>query len=379
MDIFQTLKLLTSGMETEADEGSGCGADHQRDKEPAGVPYRAALPNGRSISLLKTLLTSACERDCNYCAFRAGRDFRRATLSPEDMAKVFIGYHEAGIVEGLFLSSGIAGGGIRIQDKLNATADILRNKHHFMGYLHLKIMPGAEYEQVLRAMQLADRVSINLEAPNLLRLKTLAPHKAFNELLRSLQWIDTIRKSMPSYQAWRHKWPSSVTQFVAGGSGESDLELLSTTENLYRNGFISRAYFSPFRPVENTPLENLPPTSTKRENHLYQASFLLRDYGFSLEELPFNKDGNLPDDRDPKLNWAISNLHQPIEINEANRHEFIKIPGIGPKTADAIVKIRRVGIIQNAEGLGKIGINLSKALPFLLFNGRRSSFQARLL
>jgi predicted DNA-binding helix-hairpin-helix protein len=166
---------------------------------------------------------------------------------------------------------------------------------------------------------------------------------------------------------------------VAGGSGESDLELLSTTEHLYRNGFISRAYYSPFRPVENTPLENMPAISAKRENHLYQASFLLKDYGFSLEELPFDQDGNLPVERDPKSIWAIRNLIQPIEINRASRSELLKIPGIGPTTADTILKIRRIRTIQNADGLRKMGINLSKALPFILFNGKQSTFQSRLL
>ncbi len=125
------------------------------------------LPNGKQIALLKTLLSSACERNCNYCAFRSGRDFKRVHMSPDEMAQSFIQAHRAGIVQGLFLSSGVAGSGVRTQDNLIATVEILRKKYHFTGYIHLKLMPGSQYAQVERSMQLANRVSLNLESPNL--------------------------------------------------------------------------------------------------------------------------------------------------------------------------------------------------------------------
>ena len=143
---------------------------------------------------------AACERDCFYCPFRAGRNYRRATFKPAEMAAVFSQMNQAGAVTGLFLSSGIAGGGVRTQDRLIDTADILRTRHDFQGYVHLKLMPGAERDQVLRSMQLADRVSINLEAPNSARLEKLAPHKVFlEELLQPLKWVDEIRRTqLPS-------------------------------------------------------------------------------------------------------------------------------------------------------------------------------------
>src|SRR5260221_4520006 len=164
-------------------------ASLERKKHSLGV-YNAVAPGGRQVALLKTLLTSACERDCFYCPFRAGRNFRRATFKPDDFASLFAKLTTANMAEGVFLSSGIAGGGVRTQDKLLDTADILRKKYQFKGYIHLKIMPGAEKDQVYRAMQLADRVSVNLEAPNTERLAKLAPHKIFlDELLRPLRLV----------------------------------------------------------------------------------------------------------------------------------------------------------------------------------------------
>jgi predicted DNA-binding helix-hairpin-helix protein len=361
------------------------------DRSPTGTPYLdktencpdavlvhpAVLPNGQHIKLLKTLLTSACERDCYYCPFRAGRDFRRATFQPEEFARLFVTLSRKGIAEGVFLSSGLTGGGIRTQDKLLDAADIMRHKLGFRGYIHLKIMPGAERSQVERAMQLADRVSINLEAPNDIRLAKLAPHKQFTEeLLQPLKWVEEIRRGQPGSKGWNGHWPSSVTQFVAGGAGESDLELLTITDYLYRQLSIRRAYFSPFNPIPGTPLENQLPTPVIREQRLYQASFLLRDYEFDLEELPFELDGRLPVQIDPKLAWAQKNLSEsPVEVNQAARLTLMRIPGIGPKGADAILKARRQAKIRDVTSLRKIGILAERAAPYLLLDGRRAAYQ----
>jgi predicted DNA-binding helix-hairpin-helix protein len=342
--------------------------------------HPAVLPNGQRIKLLKTLLTSACEKDCYYCPFRSGRDFPRATFRPEEFARLFVMLVQKRIAEGVFLSSGVAGGGIRTQDKLLDTAEILRHRLGFRGYIHLKIMPGAEQSQVERAMQLADRVSINLEAPNDNRLAKLAPHKQFTtELLQPLGWIDEIRVNQPGYKGWNGRWPSSVTQFVVGGSGESDIELLTTTDYLYRHLGLRRAYFSPFDPIPDTPLENEPATPVIREHRLYQASFLLRDYGFDLEELPFELNGSLPISTDPKLAWAQKNLSEsPIEVNLAEFRILLRIPGIGIKGAKAILQARRQTKIRDKSGLKKIGIVAERAAPFLLFDGRRAASQPTL-
>jgi predicted DNA-binding helix-hairpin-helix protein len=378
MDPLNRLKMLSAQMHLEPAEDAQC-PQHERMDEV--YISRAVLPNGQQIGLLKTLQTSVCERDCCYCPFRAGRDFRRTTLKPDVMASLFMEIHRAGVVDGIFLSSGIVAGGIYTQDKIIATAEILRHKLGYHGYMHLKIMPGSEREQVRRTMQLADRVSINLEAPNNKRLNKLAPLKEFtHELIQPLRWMDEIRIKSSPQQAWKGRWPSSVTQFVVGGSGESDLELLSTTDYLYKQLHLKRAYFSPFSPVEDTPLENLPPTPVIREHRLYQSSYLLRDYGFDLEELPFDSEGNLPKNIDPKLAWASNHLsEQPIDLNLANRRELLRVPGIGPKSATAIMKARKTIRLREIDDLTKIGINPKRSVPYILLDGRRPAYQMSLL
>ena len=344
----------------------------EREKRSAFV-QPAWLPNGKQVKLLKTLLSSACERDCFYCPFRTGRDFRRATFKPQEFAELFMKLHQSSLAEGIFLSSGIAAGGANTQNKILDTAEILRNKLGFRGYLHLKIMPGAEKDQVQRLMQLADRVSINLEAPNRERLSKLAPNKNFfEELFRPLKWVEEIRQSQPAYKGWNGRWPSTVTQFVAGGADESDLELLSTTDWLMKNVRLKRAYYSAFFPIRDTPMENKAAVNPIREHRLYQASFLLRDYGFDLEDMPFLQDGNLPLPTDPKLAWAQQNLKgKPVEINKAERRDLLRLPGIGPKGADAILRARRTGKLRDVASLRKLGIVVTRVAPFVLLDGKR--------
>lgn len=352
----------------------------ERKKHSLGISH-AVLPDGRKMPMLKTLLTSACERDCYYCPFRARRNFRRATFKPEEMASVYMQMHGAGMVEGLFLSSGVAGGGVRTQDRLLDTADILRRRHEYRGYLHLKLMPGVEREQVRRAMQLADRVSINLEAPNTERLAQLAPHKVFvEELLEPLRWAHQIRQTQSPQGAVFGRWPSLVTQFVVGAAGESDLEILTTTAYLTKQLRLARVYFSAFSPVPDTPLENAAPENPWREHRLYQASFLVRDYGFELEDLPFTPQGRLPLEMDPKLAWARQNLQDaPLELNRADRGELLRIPGIGPKGAEAILAARRTRRLRDLRDLKALGILAARAAPFILLDGRRPAYQPALL
>jgi predicted DNA-binding helix-hairpin-helix protein len=380
MDAIGRLKLLTDQMHLEPAEDAKPGCFTPKQQRETFV-HPAKLPNGQSIKLLKTLLTSACERDCYYCPFRAGRDFRRATFKAEEFASLFMNLHRIGAAEGIFLSSGVAGGGVRTQDGLLDTADILRYKLGFKGYIHLKIMPGAEKAQVERAMQLADRVSVNLEAPNTERLTRLAPHKTFlEELLQPLKWVEEIRRSQPAYKGWNGRWPSTVTQYVVGGSDESDLELLTTTQWLHKNVRLKRAYFSAFSPIRDTPLENKAATDPLREHRLYQASFLLRDYGFDLEELPFADEGNLPLPTDPKQAWAQVYLReQPVEVNKAERNELLRVPGIGPKGANAILRARRQGKLRSLSVLKKLGVIAERAAPYVLLDGQRAPTQMALL
>ncbi len=353
-------------------EPAGDAPDEQLDKAMHCIAY-VATPQGRK-PILKALLTSHCERSCHYCPFRAGRPMRRVSFTPDELAAAFDAMHRAGLVQGIFISSGILNGGVAIQDKILATADIIRHKHKYAGYMHIKIMPGAEYDQVRRAMQLGDRVSVNLEAPSAKHLQKLAPQKNFHsELTKRLAWTYEIR-------AREGLRAGTVTQFVVGAADETDLELLELSARLYRQLGLRRVYFSAFEPIPNTPLEGRSPTPPIRERRLYQAGFLLRDYGWDVEELPFAPDGNLRTDVDPKLAWALENLAEaPVDVMKASRRELLHVPGIGPKGADAIIKARKLGPLRSLEDLRAIGIrNVRRAAPFILFGGRRPDRQLTL-
>jgi predicted DNA-binding helix-hairpin-helix protein len=390
MDAFETLKCLSQYGSFEEDRlDDACPLGENPKPASATGHYNLehipeitrAKKSAGEIRLLKTVLTSACERNCNYCCFRAGRDFRRATLKPDEMAQVFHQMHISGIAEGLFLSSGVAGGGVCTQDRLIDTADILRQKYTYRGYLHLKIMPGAEKDQILRAMQLADRISINLEAPNPHRLEALAPRKTFlEELLQPLRWAAEIRLSLPSNLGFNRRWPSLATQFVVGSVGETDLELLQISEYLFQKLNLARVYYSHFTPVADTPFENLPPENPLRSLRLYQAGFLLRDYGYSMEEMDFTAGGNLLLNIDPKLAWARKHLlTAPLEVNTADRFQLLRVPGFGPKGVAAILKTRRQNPIKELGDLRRLGIKPDRALDFILLNGKHPVQQLRLL
>jgi len=194
--------------------------------------------------------------------------------------------------------------------------------------------------------------------------------------LTPLQIIEQIRQNEPAHLGWNGRWPSTVTQFVVGAVGETDVEILSTTEYLTKQLHLQRAYFSPFSPLENTPLENQPAENPMRKVRLYQVSFLFRDYGFDLEEMPFDPQGNLPLDIDPKLAWAQANLqHDPVELNRAAPEELLRVPGIGPKSSETIVKARRHGRLQELDHLRQLGIATKRLAPYVLLDGKRPPFQ----
>lgn len=379
MSDIEKLELLTSQMHLEPAEEITKPSLTPRTREAITVKT-ALMPNGGSIRLLKTLLSSYCERNCSYCPFRSGRDIPRAAFTPDDFARLFDSLYRSGFVEGIFLSSSIFQNSITTQDKLLATAALLRKRYQFQGYLHLKIMPGAERDQIFQAMTLADRLSVNLEAPHPQALASLAPQKDFtNDLLKPLRWIAEIRRSIKPYQAWNGKWPSSTTQFVVGAAGESDLDILAATSSLHQTTQISRAYYSSFNPIRGTPLENKPPSPPLREHRLYQAFFLLRDYGFSLEDLPYQENGNLPLKEDPKQGWANKYLlHDPVEINTAPRETLLRIPGLGPTRVDKIIAYRRQGRIKSFGLLRKNRLVDQKSAPFLLVDGKRPAKQGAL-
>jgi len=373
-DTRQKLELMTHAGQFDCD---GEPALSPREKRKADFLAQSVVQvqrPGGAMTVLRTMQTSACEKDCHYCPFRAGRNRTpRISFSPDELARTFDAMAHARIVRGLFLSSGIVGGGTRAMDPMLATAELLRGKYNYRGYIHLKVMPGAEQAQVEQAFRLADRVSINLEGANTRRLALLAPQKDMHrELLPAIHWVNRFARQHHPHT----KIPSLVTQFVVGPAGETDRELLSGVAWLYRHRNLSRAYYSAFNPSAETPLENETPTPPIREHRLYQADWLLRFYGFQVDELPFNAAGGLPAEIDPKLAWAEQHLRrQPVEINAAPRADLLRVPGIGPKTADAILRARRQNALKDMSHLRAQGAIARRAAPFILLNGRRPAQQ----
>ena len=374
-------KLAQMGADTDYEPA---GDQPQQERRAGASPSHSlaacitqvSTPRGH-LPILKTMLTTACERNCYYCPFRAGRSrTKRLTISSEELARGFDTLSQAGQVQGLFLSSGIIKGSVTTQDKIIDTAEILRRRYHYRGYLHLKIMPGAEEEQLYRLMQLADRVSVNLEGPTPERLQALAPKKEFQrELFSMLHLAEQIRHAHPS-----EKLAGTVTQFVVGAVGDTDQELLALARRLYRHEGLTRAYYSGFSPVLQTPFEQLPAADPLREHRLYQASFLLRDYGWQIEDLPFRGDGNLRLDLDPKRAWAEMRLREaPVEIITASRSQLLRVPGIGPVGADAILRARRLGRLTDLSHLRQLHIHApEQAAPYILLDGARPIAQMRL-
>ncbi|MCC6038709.1 MAG: radical SAM protein [Armatimonadetes bacterium] len=397
MDAVEKLQVLMKDAAFECEGGKSASArvvqqlKEQRLRESI---YYAKVPGG-TIPLLKTLLTNACIKNCAYCPIAAYCDHMVVSFKPDEMARLFIAMHKAGLVNGLFLSSGVVRDPDTTQELLNDTAKILRTRYGFRGYIHLKVMPGASPEAIKEAAKWANRISVNAEAPNEQRLKAIAPDKSFQgEMLptlkriaevitqKRLQWLERKGVVQRVGRGWiadldelaQLPTPpvlSSTTQFVVGAAGESDKELLQTVVRFYREFQLGRAYFSAFRPICGTRLEDKPAETPVREHRLYQADFLLRRYDFELDELPFDEQGNLPRDVDPKLAWALRHPERfPVEVTKAEREELLRVPGIGPETAERIVKARKEGTLLTAEDLQRLGVRLKRAAPFLTLRGK---------
>ncbi|MEW6006723.1 MAG: radical SAM protein [bacterium] len=324
--------------------------------------YPASLPQGGIAPILKLLMENACIGNCAYCANRQGRNYETTSISPDELSSIFMQMFQKKLVCGLFLSSTVPSSPDKTMEKMIKTAEILRNKHKFSGYIHLKIMPKAGDSYIEKAVELADRVSLNLEAPNPERLLKIASQKDFiKDLIKPMEVArDLILKK-------KGRVKTQTTQFVVGASDENDYEILKTTDWLYKKLNLHRAYFSAFRPIKGTPLENHPPTLPIREHRLYQADFLLKRYRFSFSDIPFDKDGNLSLQYDPKMVWAMSHPERfPLDVNKAEYHELLRVPGIGPISARRIVTVRAKSRFNTQEELKAAGIVLKRALPFLL-------------
>lgn len=348
--------------------------DKGRKRDPHDPHYRwiypASLPNGRTAPILKILMGNQCENNCLYCLNRAEREHRDISFTPEELARVFMELVQKHKVHGLFLSSAVKQGPNYTMEKMIKAAEIIRVKQRYKGYIHLKVLPGVDYSYVERAAELATRLSLNLEAPTSRSLARIAPDKDLkDDIIKRMIWIRDIIK-----RQGKGMCRNQTTQFVVGASEESDKEILDTTDWLYRNIHLYRAYFSAFQPVEDTPLEGHPPTPLLREHRLYQVDFLVRLYGFSFKEMVLGPKENLLLETDPKIAWAKNNPQFfPLEVNRADRFELLRIPGIGPKSADRIIKRRRENRFSSLEELKGTGAIAGRAAPFILIKGKIQS------
>ena len=333
--------------------------------------------DGRCISLLKILFTNECVFDCKYCINRCSNDVPRASFTPEEVCTLTMEFYRRNYIEGLFLSSGILRNPAYTMELLYQTLYKLRNEYHFRGYIHVKAIPGAPQELIDRTGLLADRMSINLELPTADSLKKLAPHKSRKTILAPMRQIqnrmEENKQELAVYrQAPRFVPAGQSTQMIIGATPENDFEIVSVAESLYQKFQLKRVFYSAFIQVnEDSALPALPGgPPLLREHRLYQADWLMRFYGFGAKELLSEKHPNFNLFLDPKCNWALSHLEQfPVEVTRADYMTLLRVPGIGVKSAQRIVKARRYGALR-FEDLKKMGVVLKRALYFITCGGK---------
>ena len=335
---------------------------------------------GMRLPLLRILMTNACSYNCHYCPMRRDRRLPRTLLKPEELVRIFLGAHRRGWCEGLFVTTGIPGRPVKVMDDLITVLELLRERHSFAGYIHVKMVPGAEAAQVERLTSLATRVSLNLEAPCGASLARIAPDKNFDvtvaglEQVRSLVTLERAARQEGKPRDPIHPGGTAgmTMQFVVGATPDSDRSILTKVTELYSGGGIHHAHFSAFRPISETPMENVRGTPALREHRLYQADWLLRRYGFERDEVVYDEGGNLPLGVDPKAAWALRHVERfPVEVRTASYDELVRVPGIGPGTARRIVAERGTTLLRGVADLRKIGVLTSRAAGFLTLGGRR--------
>jgi len=359
MDLYQKISILGPSAQYDT-----CGPrDFGKTTKIPGV-YHAKVGGSRICRLFKVLQTNICRNNCRYCAFRRDRPYKRTTASPEEMAKAFNSAYSRRLVEGLFLSSGVIGDPDKTMTKMLDTAHILRERYHYQGYLHLKIMPGASSSCIRESARLANRISLNIESPTETSLARLSPNK---NLKRGFYYtLSLIKKEVEKLRLAGKKAPGITTQFVVGAGDENDGEIIKSTYFLYKNFNLKRVFFSAFRPVADTPLEKKPAASLTREHRLYQADFLIRFYRFSPWDIPLDENGFLPEAKDPKVIWAERHPQFfPVNLNKAGYWHLIRVPGIGPKSARKIIQIRKERKIKSISQLNSSRIRVNKISPFV--------------
>ncbi len=377
--ILKKLEILTNSAKYDV---SCASSGTNRSNSGKGIGNAAAwgichsfTDDGRCVSLLKIMLSNHCIYDCAYCINRRSNDVERTSLSVKELTELTIGFYRRNYIEGLFLSSGVIKNPDYTMIRMVCVAKELRTLHRFNGYIHLKSIPGASMELIREAGLYADRLSVNMEIPTETNLKLLAPEKSYADILAPMR---SIRTGILTSKEDRKKFRSAPkfvpagqsTQLIIGASSDSDQQILNLASSLYKQQELKRVYYSGYIPV-NTGDKRLPALTNPplvRENRLYQSDWLLRFYGFGVDEIVSEKHPDLDLELDPKLSYALRNPHLfPIDINKADYEWILRVPGIGLKSARLIIMSRRYGRL-NSRQLQKMGVVMKRARYFITCN-----------
>ncbi|KGO81224.1 putative DNA modification/repair radical SAM protein [Flavobacterium beibuense] len=358
----------SSSGSTRKNDNKGLG-----DSSASGICH-SYTEDGRCVSLLKILLTNHCIYDCAFCVSRKSNDIKRAAFTVDEVVSLTINFYRRNYIEGLFLSSGIFKDADFTMERLLRIVKKLRLEERFNGYIHLKTIPGASPELLSEAGLYADRMSINLEMPTERGLKLLAPDKSHDEVKKPLDFIQNtitkfkdekktgLIKSIPKFVP-----AGQSTQMVIGATPETDMEIMYSANQYYKDYKLKRVYYSGYIPISYD--DRMPQIGSQppllRENRLYQTDWLMRFYGFEVQELLNPKNPHLDTDIDPKLSWALRNPEQfPVDINTADYRMILRIPGIGTQSALKIIQARKFGKLRSDQ-LKKIGIAYNRAKFFI--------------
>ena len=375
MDVSKKLEILADAAKYDASCAVVGAARRGTDSAEAVGIAQSYGADGQRIALLKILLSNECVFDCSYCVNRRTSDVPRARFTPAEVVALTLDYHRRGLIDGLFLSSGVFGGADETMEQLVAVARSLRREHHYFGYIHLKTIPGASPELLDEAGRWADRLSVNVELPRQADLDRLAPEKSLVQIQRSMDDIklridaardDTDGSRFPSH-APRYAPAGQTTQMIVGATDATDAHVLTAASSLYAGQGLRRIYYSAFVPIPDAPA-GLPSASPSmvREQRLYQADWLMRFYGFSADELTTPAEPNLDHALDPKLAWALRNPGRfPVDVNRAPQWELLRVPGIGATGVDRILKARRRRRLTLAD-LKTLKVAVRRAEPFIV-------------
>lgn len=356
---------------------SSSGGTRKNDNKGLGDSHASGIchtytEDGRCVSLLKILLTNHCIYDCAFCVSRKSNDIARAAFTVEEVVSLTINFYRRNFIEGLFLSSGIFKNADFTMERLLKVVKKLRLEERFNGYIHLKTIPGASEELIREAGLYADRMSINLEMPTESSLKLLAPEKSHEDVKRPLSLVQNLIVEFQDEKKLIKSVPKFVpagqsTQMVVGATPETDKDIMHASAGLYKDFALKRVYYSGYIPISydnRLPIIGSQPPLI-RENRLYQTDWLMRFYGFHINELLNDANPHLDADIDPKLSWALRNLHHfPVDINIAAHKMILRVPGIGLSSAKKIVQARKFGKLR-IDQLKKIGVAYNRARHFI--------------